>query len=583
MAGDPLKKGRYTNYGNKIGLFSNKTGNFISNSPEIVLNFPFKDTVLEAGMTKEDAGREERFLHIEMDAKDIDTLEDPKVLTNFKYIDRSGEHALDENSDIEFFDENGELKQNLLIKGNNLLALHTLKEKLAGKVKLIYIDPPYYFSEDKNSDTFSYNSNFKLSAWLTFMRNRIEISKELLSNNGVILISIDEDGQSYLKILLDEIFGQNNFISTFIWRRSGTGGLRGQFPITTHEYIIAFAKNKEKITNRWNAPYSEASLSDFKESDNRGRYKTQALYLTSLKWSESQAFPIEAPDGSLLVPPKGIGSWRFIKETFEEALRDDVILFKKTSNSPLLTAEGNQAQYNVYTKQYISEDGTNPPTILPDDLVGQTRTAKAELKALFGKDVFTYAKPEELLSYLIGMITKKEDVILDFCLGSGTTAAVAHKMERRWIGVEQMDYIETISKERLKKVIDGEQGGISKSVNWQGGGSFVYFELKKYNQDFIDRIMEAITIPELEEIYQDMQKNAFLKFFFDKKEFEKDENFRSLSLDERKQKLVDILDENQFYLNYAEMNDTRYHVSEAEKVLTDRFYQTNEESEDVEE
>lgn len=181
------------------------------------------------------------------------------------------------------------------------------------------------------------------------------------------------------------------------------------------------------------------------------------------------------------------------------------------------------------------------------------------------------------------MITKKEDVILDFCLGSGTTAAVAHKMERRWIGVEQMDYIETISKERLKKVIDGEQGGISKSVNWQGGGSFVYFELKKYNQDFIDRIMEAITIPELEEIYQDMQKNAFLKFFFDKKEFEKDENFRSLSLDERKQKLVDILDENQFYLNYAEMNDAKYHVSDAEKVLTDRFYQTKEESEDAEE
>lgn len=140
MAGDPLKKGRYTNFGNKIGLFSNKTGNFICNSPEVVLNFPFKDTVLEAGMTKEDSSREERFLHIEMDAKDIDTLEDPKVLTNFKYIDQSGEHALDENSNIEFFDENGELKQNLLIKGNNLLALHTLKEKLTGKIKLIYID-----------------------------------------------------------------------------------------------------------------------------------------------------------------------------------------------------------------------------------------------------------------------------------------------------------------------------------------------------------------------------------------------------------------------------------------------------------
>lgn len=173
MAGDPLKKGRYTNFGNKIGLFSNKTGNFISNSPEVVLNFPFKDTVLEAGMAKEDSGREERFLHIEMDAKDIDTLEDPKVLTNFKYIDQSGEHALDENSNIEFFDENGELKQNLLIKGNNLLALHTLKEKLAGKVKLIYIDPPY----NTENDGFKYNNNFNRSSWLTFMKNRLQIAK----------------------------------------------------------------------------------------------------------------------------------------------------------------------------------------------------------------------------------------------------------------------------------------------------------------------------------------------------------------------------------------------------------------------
>lgn len=185
MAGDPLKKGCYTNFGNKIGLFSNKTGNFICNSPEVVLNFPFKDTVLEAGMTKEDSSREERFLHIEMDAKDIDTLEDPKVLTNFKYIDQSGEHALDENSNIEFFDENGELKQNLLIKGNNLLALHTLKEKLTGKIKLIYIDPPY----NTKNDGFRYNDSFNHSSWLTFMRNRLEITKELLALNGSIYVN----------------------------------------------------------------------------------------------------------------------------------------------------------------------------------------------------------------------------------------------------------------------------------------------------------------------------------------------------------------------------------------------------------
>ena len=194
-------------------------------------------------------------------------------------------------------------------------------------------------------------------------------------------------------------------------------------------------------------------------------------------------------------------------------------------------------------------------------------------------------KSEKLIKRIIeAHISNENDIVLDFCLGSGTTAAVAQKMNCRWIGIEQMDYIETIAMERLKKVIEGDQSGISQSVDWHGGGSFVYCELKKYNQDFVDRIMEAITIPELEEIYGDMQKNAFLKFFFDKNEFEKDENFRSKNLDERKQLLVDILDENQFYLNLSEMNDTKYKVTDAERVLTEKFYQIKEdEVEDGEE
>ena len=148
-------------------------------------------------------------------------------------------------------------------------------------------------------------------------------------------------------------------------------------------------------------------------------------------------------------------------------------------------------------------------------------------------------------------------------------------MGRRWIGVEQMDYIEDITKERLKKVIEGEQGGISKAVNWQGGGSFVYFELKKYNQDFLDKIMIANSKGELDEVYNEMAKNAFLKFWFEKTEFEKDENFRSLDLDQRKELLIGILDENQLYLNHADMRDSRYHVTDEEMALTDLFYGAN--------
>lgn len=164
-------------------------------------------------------------------------------------------------------------------------------------------------------------------------------------------------------------------------------------------------------------------------------------------------------------------------------------------------------------------------------------------------------------------------------LGSATTSAVAHKMNRHWIGVEQMDYIESVAKERLKKVIQGEQGGISKDVNWQGGGSFVYMELKKYNQDFLDRLMEVTSIPDVEAVYEDMQKNAFLKFFFDKKEFEKDGNFRSKTWEERRDMLVEILDENQLYLNLQDMRDSKHKVSNDEMVLTDRFYGVNEDAE----
>ena len=249
MAGDPLKKGRYTEYSNKIGLFDKNNKQFIGNSPEVVLSFPFKDAVLEAGMTKEDAGREERFLNIKIDAKDIDTLEDPKVLTNFKYIDKDGEKELDDNSDIEFFDENGELKQNLLIKGNNLLALHTLKENLAGKIKLIYIDPPY----NTGSDGFKYNDNFNHSSWLTFMKNRLEAARELLSSDGSIWIQCDDNEQAYLKVLMDEVFGAENFVNCICVKMSEATGVKmshvdKKLP-KIKEYILLYKKKNLKLNN----------------------------------------------------------------------------------------------------------------------------------------------------------------------------------------------------------------------------------------------------------------------------------------------------------------------------------------------
>ena len=173
---------------------------------------------------------------------------------------------------------------------------------------------------------------------------------------------------------------------------------------------------------------------------------------------------------------------------------------------------------------------------------------------------------------IIELATSKGDIVMDYHLGSSTTVAVAHKMNRRWVGIEQMDYINELSEVRMRNVVNGDATGVSKVVNWTGGGSFVYLELKKYNQEYVDLITGATSLSELEEVYVDMRNNAFLKFWFDRKEFEKDEDFRKADLEERKQKLVDMLDENQLYLNYADMGDTRHKVTADEKTLTDKFY-----------
>lgn len=240
-----LKKGRQTSYNNRIGLKGDS--GFIKQAGEVVISFPFKDCVLEGGMTSEESGREERFLHLQQDSSDIDALFDEKVLTDFRYVDREGEKKLDENSDIEFFDADGELKQNLLIKGNNLLALHTLKSRLAGKVKLIYIDPPY----NTGNDGFKYNDNFNHSTWLVFMKNRLEIARELLRDDGVIFVQCDDNEQAYLKVLMDEIFGREDFVTTLVWQKKTQPSFLSKEVSSIKEYVLFFKKNYSKGRNIW--------------------------------------------------------------------------------------------------------------------------------------------------------------------------------------------------------------------------------------------------------------------------------------------------------------------------------------------
>ena len=576
MADNSLKKGRYTKYSNKIGLFSNSKGSFIKNDTEVVLNFPFKDTVLEAGMSKEDKGREERFLQIDIDSKDIDTLEEPKVLTDFSYVDRDGERSLTASSDISFFDEDGELKQNLLIKGNNLLALHTLKSRLAGKVKLIYIDPPYYFNKTKPSDSFKYNSNFKLSSWLTFMKNRLEVAKELLDSNGTILVHIGEDGYAYLKILMTEIFGQKNFVETYIWKNTDNPDSLSKKSRASVEFIIAFEKEIDS-SKQYIGKQTENGDGPLLHTGNK--LKTLTFPAGSIRFN--------IPDGRIErgKPDRVIIENEFdIENGFNKQdvqLTGEFVWTQETLNRELANGTVCIVKSEKFSVRAQRLEGKSmAPEKFIDEVylskaigVGTNEDANSHLKKI-GID-FTNSKPESVVAFFIRAITQPEDIVMDFFSGSGTTQAAAMKMNRRWVGVEQMDYIEDVAKERLRKVIDGEQGGISKAVDWNGGGSFVYFELKKYNQEYIDRIMEATSLKELEDIYIEMRNNAFLKFWFDRSQFEKDEDFRQLDLDGRKEVLADVLDENQLYLNYADMDDTRHKVTADEKVLTDKFYGTN--------
>ena len=548
-----FNKGSYTEYSNKIGLYSNSQESFISQSPDVVLNFPYKDCILEGGMTKEDAKRDERFLNVKLDKRDIDTLFDPKVLTNFKYIDGNGERELSANDDIEFFDKNGELKQNLLVKGNNLVALHTLREKLAGKVKLIYIDPPY----NTGSDGFKYNDSFNHSSWLVFMKNRLEAAMLMLKDDGFIVVSIDDNEQVYLKVLMDEVFGVDNFVDSIIWRRTNNQANVGEIA-RLKDYIHIYARNRNSgHLNR--IPLSEEAAARYTHEDRRGKYRC----------------------GNCIDPKRGHFSFSVINPVSGALIESDKWMMSKEKLMDLDKCDRiHWSRVQPRTKIYLS-DSQGKGSVANDIWVniGSNQESDKEIRQLFdvrgANTIFSNPKPEKLIERIIQVCTNCNDIVLDFHLGSGTTAAVAHKMGRRWIGIEQMDYIETIAKERLKKVIAGEQGGISKSVNWQGGGSFVYMELKKYNQEYVDQINAATNMTELEEVYKRMYQNAFLKFWFDKKTFERDERFRSMDLNTRKRALISILDENQLYLNYADMDDAKYHVSDDERALTKRFYGDN--------
>jgi len=491
----------YTAFKNKIGLTSN--GNYLSKSNEVVLAWPHKDCVLEGGQDKEDAKRDEIFWNETLAPDDIDRLLAPKVFTKWKKYDKEGEHEVEAPS----------LNDNYLIKGNNLLALHSLAEVYRGKVKLIYIDPPY----NTGNDDFGYNDRFNHSSWYTFMKSRLEIAKDLLSQDGSLWINIDDDESHYLKVLADEIFGRENFIANIVWQKKYTIANDATFFSDNHDHILVFSKNKQSFglnglerTEEQNKRYKNP------DADPNGPWMTQPLHAKS---GSDTKFTYTFKNGVSWKPPRGTYP-RFTRETLEQFENEDRIWF------------GSKGTAVPRVKKYLSDMGSvTPATIWFHNEVGNNDQANKELKELISEVDFSTPKPERLMQRILHLGSNEKDLVCDFFLGSGTTAAVAHKMGRRYIGIEQMDYVEEVTKRRLQKVIEGEQGGISKEVEWKGGGSFVYAELKKANQQWVEEIRDAENSTALLVIWEKMKEKAFISYKVKPNEIDENaEEFKQLSL-----------------------------------------------------
>lgn len=366
-------------------------------------------------------------------------------------------HAAKRVSDNDIFD-------NMLIHGDNLLALKALEQDYAGRVKCIYIDPPY-----NTGNAFEhYDDGLEHSIWLSLMRERLELLKNLLREDGSIWISIDADESHYLKVLCDEIFGRNNFVDEVVWQRSYAPINLKKTLSRSHDNILVYAKSKSDDFELNKLPRSINAVDRYKNPDNDPRGPWTSGDISVGPVVKEKVYEITTPSGRKVLPPEGY-CWRLTKERLAEYIADNRIWFGEDGNN------------TPRIKRFLSEvkDGITSMTLWLRDEVGDNQEAKREIKALF-KDisVFDTPKPERLIERVLTLGSNPGDLVLDSFLGSGTTAAVAHKMGRRWIGIELGEHCDTHCVPRLKKVIDGEDaGGITKSANWRGGGGFRYYNL----------------------------------------------------------------------------------------------------------
>lgn len=581
----------YTKYSKKIGLTAG--GKFIDESTDVVLDFPYKDTVLKASMSKEDTDKDdlrpdEAFLNEVIAKEEIDVLLDKKILVNAKKYDENGVHEVDSFSEDD----------NLIMKGNNLLALHTLKEKYAGKVKLIYIDVPF----NTSSDSFDYNDKFNHSTWLTFMKNRLEIALELLKENGSLFLHADDHEIHYVKVLLDEIFGREKFINMISVKLAEASGVKMSHVnkrfLKTKDSILIYNKGMptfnpiQRSKAEWDSEYNrifvnlskkqreiikdvanknnpseddiekvDSVLRNVEVSTLESEFNKTDKSIPLDQWRKENAWRIFRTAASTSVKRLADEKRKVKQQTYFSVLskRDKKLYIVKSDY--LETSSSPRVQI-LFADEYLTEYVTD----FWSDISTTGLEAEGAVNFKNGK------KPEKLVQRIIKFASNEGDLVLDFFMGSATTQAVSHKMNRRYIGIEQMEYINTVSVPRLQKVIEGEQGGISKDVEWHGGGNFVYVELMEKNRGFLKSIQDAKTQTKLHEVFDFILNEAEIDFRIDLEKVQ--DTLHELSLDDQKKTLIKIIDKNQLYYNYSEIDDenVRDLISDNDYAFNKNFY-----------
>ena len=551
----------YTQFRNKIGL--NIDNKFLRERDEVALVWPFKDCVLEGGQTKEEDKRKEIFFNEVLAQDEINRMFDPKVLTNWKRHTATGEQDITEIKR----GENGTIRENLIIKGNNLIALHSLREEFRGKVKLIYIDPPY--NPDSPSNTFMYNNNFNRSTWLTFMKNRLEIAKELLTNDGVMIVAIDENEQVYLGILLDEVFpAHEKHCITIVHNPRGVQGRNFSY---IHEYAFFVIPKGKRVIGDKEIPAEEITWDHFRNWGGESRRED----------AKNCFYPVIVEDGEVV----GFGDVLDDEEhPSAQTVQHGEKYFVYPIDRSMIERKWRYARRSAdgikhllrtrkVRRGYEIELGKNfgmYKTVWKDERYDANIYGTQLVKRLVPGCKFDFPKSLwNVYDCLRSVIENdKEAIILDFFGGSGTTAHAVLELNkdggnRKFIICEQMHYVETVTKARVKKVIEQNNRG-----------DFIYCELMRSNEVFMDRIQSAESSEELLDIWRDMFRESVLKWHVKRdKPGGTEADFGNIDdVEKQKQILADLLEKNQLYVHLSEIEDETFEVSESDRDINREFY-----------